>query len=188
MLKDLVKKNRSYRRFYQEKKVLIETLRELVDLARLSACGANKQNLRFILANESEKYKAIDENVFWAGYYTDWAGPIEGEKPSAYIVIVKDITNGKGTPQDEGIAAQSILLGAVEKSMGGCMIGNINRKDLQNELQLDDKYEIALVVAIGYPKETVIIDEISIDGDIKYWRDENDAHHVPKRKLADLIL
>ena len=83
---------------------------------------------------------------------------------------------------------QSILLGAVENGLGGCIIANINRKKLAEALNLDEKYEIALVLALGYPKEEVVIETINEYGDIKYWRDENKVHHVPKRTLDKLIL
>lgn len=188
MLKELIAKNRSYRRFYQDKQVSWDVLKELVDLARLSPCGANRQTLRFVLSADEKKNAAISKCIFWAGYYKDWDGPEDGEKPSAYIVIVRDISAGGGMPQDEGIAAQSILLGAVEKGMGGCIIANINRKELKKVLAIGDKYEIALVLAIGYPKEKVVLEALGQSGDIKYWRDEKQVHHVPKRSLQDLIL
>lgn len=188
MVKELILKNRSYRRFYQEKSIEMNTLRDLVDLARLSPSGANKQTLRFILSNTKEKNDKISTCIFWAGYYKDWDGPEEGEKPSAYMVIVKDTMLGNGTVQDEGIAVQSILLGAVEKGLGGCIIANIDRKNLREKLNLDERYEIALVLALGYPKEKVVIETMDESGDIKYWRDENQVHHVPKRTLEDLIL
>lgn len=188
MIRELVLKNRSYRRFYQEKSIKTDTLRELVDLARLSPSGANKQILRYILSNTKEKNDEISKCIFWAGYYKDWDGPEEGEKPSAYIVVVKDTSFGSGTPQDDGIAVQSILLGAVEIGLGGCIIGNIDRKTLREKLNLDDKYEISLVLALGYPKEEVVIETINESGDVKYWRDENQIHHVPKRTLEELII
>jgi len=188
MVKELVLKNRSYRRFYQDKNIDMNTLRELVDLARLSPSGANKQVLRYILSNEKEQNEKISKCIFWAGYYKDWDGPKEGEKPSAYIVVLKDTSLGQGASQDDGIAVQSMLLGAVENNLGGCIIGNIDRKNLREELNLDEKFEIALVVALGYPKEEVVIENINESGDIKYWRDDKQVHHVPKRTLDDLIL
>ena len=103
-------------------------------------------------------------------------------------MIVKDTDLKNNLPQDEGISVQSILLGAVEIGLGGCIIANINRKNLAETLNLDEKYEIALVVALGYPKEEVVIETINESGDIKYWRDENEVHHVPKRSLDELIL
>ncbi|MDD3224828.1 MAG: nitroreductase family protein [Clostridium sp.] len=188
MISELVAKNRSYRRFYGEKSIEISTLRELVDLARLSPSGANKQTLKYILSNTNEMNDKISQNIFWAGYYKDWDGPEDGEKPSGYIIVLKDTSLGNGSAQDEGIAVQSILLGAVEKGMGGCILANIDRKDLRKELKLDEKYEIALVVALGYPKEEVVIETIDESGDVKYWRDKNRVHHVPKRTLEELII
>ena len=188
MLKELILKNRSYRRFYEDKLIEKSTLRELVNLARLSPSGGNIQALKYILVNTKEQNDKINKNIFWAGYYKDWDGPKEGEKPSAYMVVVKDTTLKTSLPQDEGIAVQSILLGAVEKGLGGCIIANVNKNNLAVALNLDEKYEIALVLALGYPKEEVVIETINKSGDIKYWRDENKVHHVPKRTLDELIL
>lgn len=188
MIKDLILRNRSYRRFYEEKTIERNTLVDLVDLARLSPSGANKQALRFILSNSKEENDKIFANIFWAGYYKDWKGPEDGEKPSAYMIILKDITCGAAGSTDEGIAVQSILLGAVELGLGGCIIGNIDKRKLAEALNLEDKYEIALVLALGYPKEEIVIEKVSESGDIKYWRDENQVHHVPKRSLEELIL
>jgi nitroreductase len=187
-IKELIIKNRSYRKFYQDKIIEINTLKELVDLARLSPSGANIQPLRYILANTKEQNDKINKYIFWAGYYKDWDGPSEGEKPSAFIVLVKDTTLKKDSSQDEGIASQSILLGAVEKGLGGCILGNIDKKQLAGVLNLDEKYEIDLVLALGYPKEQVVIETINESGDVRYWRDENEVHHVPKRTLDELIL
>jgi len=188
MIKDLILKNRSYRRFYQDKRIETNTLRELVDLARLSPSGRNIQSLKYILANTEDKNNKIYEYIHWAGYYKDWDGPKEGEKPSAYIVVVKDNSLGMSMIQDQGIAVQSMLLGAVEKGIGGCIIGNIEKKNISEILKLDEKYEIVLVLALGYPKEEVVIEEINETCDVKYWRDEKEVHHVPKRTLEELIL
>lgn len=188
MIKELILKNRSYRRFYEDRIIEIDTLRELVDLARLSPSGANRQGLKYVISNTKEKNNKIYDCLGWAGYLKDWGGPEEGERPSAYLVVVSDTSLGAVLPQDEGIAGQSILLGAVEKGLGGCFIKNINKKKLADALNLDDKYEISLVLALGYPKEEVVIEPINENGDIKYWRDENAVHHVPKRGLDELIL
>jgi len=188
LIKELILKNRSYRRFYQDKLIEMDTLKELVNLARLSPSAANVQPLRYILSNEKEQNDKINKYIFWAGYYKNWDGPIDGEKPSAYMVIVKDTTLKKDSSQDEGIAVQSVLLGAVENGLGGCIIGNIDKIKLAGALNLNEKYEIALVLALGYPKEEVVIETINTTGDVRYWRDENEVHHVPKRTLDELIL
>ncbi len=187
MLKNLILNNRSYRRFYQAEEVSLETLTELVELARLSPSAANLQPLKFILSNEPKKNNLIFSRLSWAGYLKEWVGPQEGERPSAYIIIVGDISITKTFGCDHGIAAQSILLGAVGKGLGGCIIASIDRDCLRNDLNIPAQFEILLVLALGKPKEKVVIDEVK-DGDIKYWRDKNDVHHVPKRSLEDLIL
>ena len=188
MLKDLILKNRSYRRFYEEEKMERETLRELVELAQHSGSGANMQPLRFILSHTKEKNDRIFPCLAWAGYLSDWPGPEKGERPSAYIVILhdKDIRPSGGC--DHGIAAQSMLLGAAEKGLGGCMIGSIRKEELQKSLDIPSKYEIVLVVALGKPKEHVVIEYVDLDAPIKYWRDSEGVHHVPKRGLEDLIV
>ncbi len=188
MLKELIRKNRSYRRFKQHVAVEETTLRELVDLARLSASGSNMQPLKFILSNEPEKNASIFETLGWAGYLKDWPGPAEGERPAAYIVILGDTEISKSFGVNHGIAAQSIMLGATEKGLGGCMLGSVKRDALREALHIPARYDILLVLALGKPNETVVIDSVGPDGDIKYWRDEGGIHHVPKRALEDLIL
>lgn len=188
MLKDLVRKSRSVRRFYQDQPVEMETLRELVDLARLSPSGSNLQALKFYLSNDPEKNALIFKHLAWAGYLRDWPGPEEGERPAAYIIILGDSTISKSFGCDHGIAAQSILLGAVEKGLGGCIIGSIQRADLSAALKLPTQMEILIALPIGKPKETVKVEQVGPDGSVKYWRDEQQVHHVPKRALDDIIL
>lgn len=188
MLKDLVQGNRSYRRFHQEVPVSLETLRELVDLGRLSASGANLQPLKYMLSQAAERNEAIFDTLGWAAYLKDWTGPEEGERPAAYIIVLGDTTIRKSFGVDPGIAAQSIMLGAAEKGLGGCMLASIRRDALRDVLDIDQRYEIQLVLALGKPKETVVIDPVSPDGDIKYWRDAEGVHHVPKRALDEIII
>ncbi len=188
MLRDLILKNRSYRRFHEDPAVEREMLKELVDLARHSATGGNVQPLKYILSCEPEKNALIFPCLAWAGYLKDWPGPAEGERPAAYIIIVGDKEIREGFGCDHGIAAQSILLGAVEKGLGGCMVGSIKTEKLREALNIPERYEILLVLALGKPNETVVIEEAGADGDIKYWRDDQDVHHVPKRPLDDIIL
>jgi nitroreductase len=188
MMKDLVLKNRSYRRFYEDVHLDCQTLRELVDLARLSASAANKQPLRYMLSCTKEKNAAIFPTLAWAAYLKDWNGPSEGERPSAYVVMLADKELSANFNWDAGICSQSILLGAVEKGLGGCIIASVNKPSLKQALSIPDQYEIVFVLALGKPKEKVVIDPVSPTGDIKYWRDAEETHHVPKRTLEDLIV
>jgi nitroreductase len=188
MIRDLIIKNRSYRRFYQEVDIKLETLRELVDLARLSASARNVQPLKYILSCEPQKNLLIFPHLTLAAYLTDWSGPGEGERPSAYIIILGDTEISQFLAYDAGIAAQSILLGATEKSLGGCMIASVDRDELRKVLDIPSQYEILLVLALGKPKEKVVIETVGPSGDTKYWRDSEGVHHVPKRPLDDIII
>lgn len=188
MIRDLILKNRSYRRFHQGIDIKLETLKELVDLARLSASAANMQPLKYILSCQPEKNSLIFPHLAWAGYLINWPGPCEGERPSAYIIILGDTEIRQSFGCDHGIAAQSILLGATEKGLGGCMIASIQRQELRQALAIPPRYEILLVLALGTPKETVMIETIGPGGDTKYWRDSKGIHHVPKRALDDIII
>jgi nitroreductase len=188
MIEDLIRQNRSCRRFYQDQTVSRETLLGLVDLARLSASAANLQPLKYALSFEPGKNAAIFATLAWAGYLKDWPGPGEGERPAAYIVMLGDRDIAANFGCDHGIAAQSILLGARARGLAGCMIGSIKRDQLRRVLALPDRYDILLVIALGAPKEQVVLTEVGSDGDIKYWRDENGVHHVPKRRLKDIVV
>jgi len=188
MLADLIRRNRSYRRFHGDETIDMETLRDLIGLARLSATGANVQPLKFILSCAPEMNARIFPSIAWAGYLQDWDGPEEGERPSAYIVILGDTEISNSFGVNHGIAAQSILLGATEKGYGGCMLGAVQRDALREALRVPKRYEILLVVALGKPKEEVVVEDVGEDGDIKYYRDENGVHHVPKRTLDELIV
>jgi nitroreductase len=187
-IKELITRSRSYRRFHQDASIDPETLRELIDLARLSPSGSNAQALKFILSSDSRQNALIFPHLAWAGYLRDWPGPSEGERPSAYIIILgdKDIQDSFGV--DHGIAAQSIMLGAAELGLGGCMIGSINKSGLRDTLQIPGQFEILLVLALGKPNEKVVLEPADPGGDIKYWRDEKGIHHVPKRSLDELII
>lgn len=194
MITDLIKKNRSCRRFYQDHAVSLKTLKELVNLARLSASAANLQSLRYILSSNPEKNDLIFSCLAWAGYIKDWPGPEDGERPAAYIIILGNTNISKNFWCDHGIASQSMLLGARGKGLAGCMIGAINRRKIRKILSIPPEYKILLVLAIGKPKEKVkleIVDsdsQLSTNNNIKYWRDGKGVHHVPKRKLTDIIL
>jgi nitroreductase len=185
---DLVRQTRSYRRFHEDVLVSRQTLIDLVDLARYTASARNLQPLKYVLAHDRARNDQIFPLLAWAGYLPDWPGPAAGERPAAYIVMLGDTSLGQDFAVDSGIAAQTIMLGASSLGLGGCMIGSIQREKMRSVLQISASYQILLVLALGQPQETVVIDEMAIGNGIEYWRDEAGVHHVPKRPLADLIL
>ena len=184
---ELVAGNRTFRRFDESVRVDFNVLEGLINLARLSASGANRQPLKYMLFNSPEDCSRIFPFTAWAGYLKEWPGPGPGERPSAYIIILGDTSISESFGVDHGIAAQSMMLGASAQGLGGCMIQSIRREGLRDELAIPAQYEILLILAIGKPVEKVVVEEIR-NGDVKYWRDEDRTHHVPKRPLSELIV
>lgn len=184
----LIKQCRSYRRFDETYPIDRKTLWDLVTFAQYSPTGGNLQPIKFWLSNSPKMNERIFPQLAWAGALDDWDGPEEGERPSAYIIILGDTQIRKHSGVDHGIAAQSIMLGAAERGLGGCMIGSIKREALRKILNIPERFEILLVLALGKPAEIVVTESLRISGDINYYRDENDIHHVPKRSLEELII
>jgi nitroreductase len=187
MLNDLVLKNRSYRRFDSKTTISVETLEHLIELARICPSSRNQQALKFMAINRPDQCEKLFPCLAWAGYLKDWDGPVPEERPTAYIIILGDTQVGSKFEIDLGIGAQTILIGAVEKELGGCMIATIKRDDLRTLFSIPRYLEILLVLAIGKPLERVVIEPVK-DGNIRYWRDVDQIHHVPKRSLQEILI
>ena len=188
---DLVPVTRTVRRYREDQPIGDAVLRGLVDLARLGGSASNRQPLRFMIVTEERLRRRMFHCLGWAGYLRDWPGPGEGERPPAYIVCLLDRDRSGGPEKyayvDLGIATQNLLLGAAEQGIYGCRIASFS-PEMETVLRLDERYKVLLVVALGYPAERVVLEETGMDGDIRYWRDENGVHHVPKRRLDDVLL
>ncbi len=185
---ELVKNNRSCRRFDNSVKLDQNMVKEFIDLARMSASAGNMQPLKYILSIDDRKNEEIFSCLKWAAYLKDWQGPEPLERPSSYIVILGDKSIAENFWCDHGIAAQTILLGARDKGFAGCIFAAINHPKLKKVLSIADNFEILLVIAIGKPLETAKIEKVKPDEDIKYFRDDDLVHHVPKRALNDIII
>jgi nitroreductase len=188
MVFDLIPRARTVRKFQENQPVDTQTLRSLVDLARLSPSAANLQTLKYCLSNAPGRNRVIFENLAWAGYLKDWPGPAEGERPAAYILQLADEQSGGAKEVDAGLALQSMLLGAASRGLGTCILGSVNRPRLQEALNLPSHYSILYVLALGRPAEEVKVETVGADGDVRYWRDDSGVFHVPKRPLDDLIV
>jgi nitroreductase len=186
MIRDLIKKNRSYRRFDHNVKINPGLIKNWIELARFSASGRNMQPLKYCIITDEKMAAEIFQNLGWAGYLSDWNGPEENERPVAYVVVMHDKSLSEKYYCDDGIALQSILLGAVESGFGGCIIGSVNKGKLSRLLSLPEQLEILYVLALGKPVEKVVIEDLK-NNEIKYWRDAEQVHHVPKRTLEELI-
>lgn len=186
--KDLVLANRSYRRFDGEHAIGASVLRDLVDLARTTPSAGNRQPVKFVLSCSAEGNALVYETLAWAAYLPEWKGPAPHERPTGYVVMLLDTSITQSADIDVGIVAQTILLGAVERGLGGCMFANVKREELARRLGLPDTLKVALVIALGRPVEKVVLEELAPDGSVKYWREPDGTHHVPKRRLDDLVL
>lgn len=187
MISELIKKTRSYRRFDKNRAVTAEEMREMIESARCSGSAANRQRIRFALVNDKATCDKIFPNVAFAGYLKEWAGPAPDERPTAYIVMMcRDSEIDVSLAMDMGIAAQSILLTATEMGLGGCMIRSFKKSKIEAILKKCG-YNAAFVIALGAPTENVYLTSVK-DGDIKYFRDENDDHAVPKYSLDEIII
>ncbi len=186
--KEHIIKTRTYRRFDESHRITPETLSELVDCARLTPSNGNMQPLKYTASCSPEWNNKIFSTLGWAGYLKDWPGPGEGERPTAYIVILTDTGIKEKAEIDVGIAAQTILLGAVSRGLGGCMLGSIRGKELREILSLPDHLSISLVIALGKPIERVVLEDIGAEGSIKYYRTPDGTHHVPKRTSEEILL
>jgi nitroreductase len=184
---ELIRKNRSYRRFYQQEAVTLKTLTELADYVRLSPSSGNMQGIKLFLSADPVQNGIIFQYLRWAFYIKDWEGPAEGERPAAYMVVLWDTEIREPVDTDIGIAVQSILLGAVSRNLGGCLIGSIDRVGLRKVLGIPEIFQIPLVIALGKPREQVMIEELPDNQKVEYWRDNFGVHHVPKRKLEDIV-
>ena len=188
---ELVKKNRSYRGFDTSVSLGREDLLSLVDLTRYTASSVNEQPLRYYIAWKKEEVAKILPLTMWAKALKETKLPHPGKEPAAFIIICQDMNISSNTTRfqrDVGIVAQTMLLGAVEKGLGGCLIGSFYKPELKKLLNLPESLEPNLLLALGKPAETVVLTEVGEDGSTGYFRDENDVHYVPKRSLSALVL
>ncbi len=191
MLKDLIVKNRSYRGYDESREITREELMEFVDCARLSASSVNRQPFKYYLAYTKESTGKIQPLTGWARALPGKGLPYPGHRPTAFIVICQETEWDADLNRyrvDLGIAAQSMLLRATEKGLGGIMIGNFSPAKIAEALALPSHIVPMLIVAFGKPDETVVLTEAKAGEPLSYYRDENDVHYVPKRKLEDITL
>lgn len=186
IVKSILRKTRSIRRFRNNERIQPETLNDLIELTRYCPSGGNRQPLSFLCITKKEECHFVTTHVKWAALLSDWNGPEADEEPPAYICVMVDRKIAENAPYDSGIAAHAILMGASERGMGGCIIGNINKEHLYEYFGIStDRFKIDLILAIGLPAEEVIIEEA--EDKTAYYRDQNRKLHVPKRKLSDLL-
>ncbi len=186
-VRELVEKNRSIRIFKPSPAPTRAQLESWVDVARISASGGNLQPLAYYLSADEATNDKVFATLRWAGYLTDWAGPTAGERPTGYVVLLRDNDVTNNFIVDHGIASEIIRMAAFEEGFGSCLIGSVDRPKLREALGISNRYELLVVLALGAPGERVVLETAS-GGNIRYWRDGHGALHVPKRALRDILV
>lgn len=188
MLKDLILQNRSYRRFNAKRKIEKHEVIELIDLARVTASSKNRQPLKYKIITESDELDFVFEQLNWAWYLRDWKGPTKDERPTAYVIVFLDKTLNDNAFIDVGIASQTILLGAVEKGLGGCIVRTVNRFKINNHFNFPENLDLIQIIALGEPAQKVEIVDVKDSGNIEYFENEEKHHFVPKRSLKEIVI
>ena len=186
-LDTLLHRNRSYRGYDPARKVTEEELRELVRTTTLCASGMNRQPLRFRLVTEADADKVLPHITLGAALPEEHL-PKPGTEPRAFIVVCSAAPEDKVVDMDLGIAAQSMLLKAVEKGLGGIFILNFRKEAIREALALP--LEPIAIIAIGKPAEYIFlkpVDENETAPDLRYYRKDGN-HYVPKLTLAQLLV
>lgn len=191
MILELAKRNRSYRGYDESYRFTKEELMELVDVTRYAASSVNRQPFAYYIAWEKEEVDKIQSLTKWARGLPQMKLPHPGMCPTGWVIVLHNTDwapNVQRFRQDVGIVAQTLLLAAAEKGLGGCMIGNYVAEEVSKALDLPENLVPVLLIALGKPAEKIVITEVGEDGNVNYYRDENDVHYVPKRKLEDILV
>lgn len=182
---DAIGKRRSVRHFSPQP-VEKNALYELVQAARLAPQAANIQPVKYMIVHQKELLGPVFSCLKWAGYLKNYA-PAEGQRPTAYIVILIDTSLKKEADTDAGAAVENLLLTATDKGLGSCWLGAVDRARLSQYLGVPESMKIHSVVALGYPAEDPVWEEKN-DDSIRYYLDENGRLHVPKRRMGELLV
>lgn len=177
---------RTIRKFSQEK-IDPRTLKRLVNAGRLAPSLANLQPLQYLVVDDRDIKEKIFPNLAWAGYIKPDGDPAEGEYPAAYILILADRKLNPAPDRDIGASAENINLAAEEEGIGCCWIGAFKKKQVSQIIGLPENLSAELVLALGYPSESPVQEDIDKNGSIKYYKDSSGILHVPKRKIEDII-
>jgi len=188
---EAIARRRSIRRF-EDKAVPWEALEKCIDAARLAPSGRNQQVCEYIVINDAEMLPGMFENIGGSATQPpDQGGPTPSQRPKAYTIVLinkekeKDANRRRVSLYDVGMAAENIILTALEQGIGACPILMFREADLKLLLDIPEKYEIALVIIMGYPDESPVTD--TAGESLRIYVDEKGVRHVPKRKLADII-
>ncbi len=173
-------------RQYKPEPVPPALLEKMVDAGRLAPSGANIQPLDFIVIDDDEVKAAILPCLKWAAYIAPEGDPKPGQEPTAYIVVLVNMSvREKLFEYDVGAAMENMILTAWGEGVGSCWFLSVDRDRVRSLLNVPEKYRIDSVLALGYPAEEPVVE---VMGDsCRYWKDGGGRLHVPKRKREDIV-
>ncbi len=177
---------RTIRKFKQEK-IDPEILEKLVNAGRLAPSAANLQPLEYLIADDIDLKEKIFPNLAWAGYIKPEGDPGEGERPAAYIIILTDRKINTAPGMDIGASAENMSLTARGEGIGCCWIGAFKKKEINKIIGVPENLSAELILALGYPMEKPILEDMERGSSIKYYKDDSGILHVPKRRLEDIL-
>jgi nitroreductase len=175
---------RSIRRF-QQKKIDPKILKKMVNAARLAPSAANLQPLEFFIVDNENLCEKIFETTNWAAYIRPTWKPNKNERPVAYIIILVNEKNNPWYLRDASFAAENIVLTAESNNIGSCILCKIDREKIRKILKIPENIIIDSLVVLGYKAEQPVA--VDFVDSVKYWRDEKEVLHVPKRKFEDVV-
>ncbi len=178
---------RTYRRFKQEP-VPMELLTTLVDVAHNRSTGRNAQELRFVVVHTPAMVKAMQPLLAWAASLPKEIGtPVEGEQPTAFVVVLRPKqTNPMISYIDVGIALDAMAITAWEQGVGSTIMAAVNRPKVAELLGIPEKYEVSIVLSLGYPSHKSTIVPVTPEKGQAYYVDEKRDYYVPKLKLEEV--
>ncbi len=183
---------RSVRRF-KDKAVPFEALEKCVNAGRLAPSAWNVQPLEYVAIDDAEFMPRVNDTITgWAGQKRKPGSPFPGNAPKAGIVILINRKteaelngNNKYSTYDTALAAENMMLVALEQGLGSCPILAYDESLLKKVLNVPDNYDIALLILLGYPAESPVTEVFA--GETTRWIDEQGVRHVPKRRLEDIM-
>jgi nitroreductase len=182
-LSDAIASRRSIRKF-REGDISAETIRLLLDAARLAPSGSNLQPARFIIAQSPAAKEALGRCTPYkfivkaAAVFVCCAdltamtardrrigellqdGVFEGvdmdmNDPSATAnPIIEEDAIKAYLAMNVAIAVEHIVLKAVDLGLGSCWLGRFDRAKVKQYLTLDESIHPVVLLPVGYPDQS----------------------------------
>lgn len=185
-VKEALQKRRTVRLF-EQKNVPDSDLAEMIDCARVTSCASNLQQLRYIIIRDTKLLKDIFPLTAWANLVRPSRTPVWGiSAPRCFIAVIASASANQVIHADAGAAIQSMQTMAWSRGLGCCWLGSIQREQIKILLELPDDKQVLYLVAVGYPAEKPVAEDVQEGQSIFYYLDDQQRLHVPKIRPEDV--